>query len=172
MPKDKKQALYYYFGVCPLAHACSKASFKKARCNGKTREAAKEALRHHLTESSLHYCKPDQVEAAMASAKMESGWMTDDEYEDEDWEKLLAEERLAEEDVPMSQASHWSGTSTQDARVLPDTPDTKRRRTMITMLDEAEDAVRDARAAVEVAATAINKVSARLHAIRMGETDI
>ena len=167
MPKDNKKALYYYFAVCPLADACSNNSFKKAKCNGKTREAAKEALRHHLTESSLHYCEPAGLQTAMASAKMESGWMTDDEKEDEDWAKVLAED-----DIPASQASQFSGTSTQNARLLPDTPDTKRRRTMVTMLDEAEDAVRDARAAVEVAATAINKVAARLHAIKMGETDV
>ena len=168
MPKDSKRTLYYYFEMCPLAENCSHKAFKRAKCNGTTIEAAKDRMRHHLKESGLHHLKRDQVEAAVAYVKVESGWMTDDEPdEDEDWQKLLAED-----DVPMSQASLCSGTSTQDARVLPDTPDTKRRRTLITMLDEAEDAVRDAKVAVEIAATAMDKVSARLHAIRMGETHV
>ena len=79
LTQNKKRTCYYYFDKCPLESDCSSQSFKRAKCNGKSKRAATEALVQHLTGSSLHEMEVTAARRLAEKCKIDEAWMTDDE---------------------------------------------------------------------------------------------
>ena len=91
-----KQCQYWYFEECPFKEDCSKASWKRAKCSGKTPALAKEALKLHLVRSSNHQLSDEHANIVVCDTDMKSCMMDcDDEEIDEtqvDEKKVKVEE--------------------------------------------------------------------------------